>query len=86
MMLPQCNAEGRPLFPCREDCDYIHKICDKELIKFYGALELHQARENIKFSHLAMPSCPDFKYSYEYAKNETCTFVGTFRKLFNFYI
>jgi len=75
LMLPQCDQKGRPIFPCREDCDVIHRICDKELYRFFGALELHQTKENIKFSHLAMPNCPDYKYSHDYPKNETCLFA-----------
>ncbi|XP_065062879.1 inactive tyrosine-protein kinase transmembrane receptor ROR1-like [Rhopilema esculentum] len=78
MMLPLCNAESRPELSCREDCDQIHQFCPKDIDRFYGALELFVKTQDINFSHLNIPTCTDFRYSYEYdyKKNESCTFVG----------
>lgn len=80
MMLPQCGADGRPELSCREDCDQIHRLCSNDIKRFYGALEFYVKQQQIDFSHLNIPTCTDFKYSYEYGKNATCNFIQTLRK------
>ena len=87
MMLPLCNAESRPELSCREDCDQIHQLCPKDIDRFYGALELFVKTQDINFSHLNIPTCTDFRYSYEYdyKKNESCTFVGGSLRKYAYY-
>ena len=82
MLLPQCGVDGRPELSCREDCDQIHRLCSKDIDRFYGALEFYVKQQQIDFSHLNIPTCTDFKYSYEYSKNDTCVFIGTMRKFY----
>ena len=79
-MLPSCMKNGRPQLSCREDCDEIHRICKKDMDRFYGALEFFIKQNNIDFSHLNVPTCTDLKYSYDYdqSKKETCKFIGLF--------
>ena len=82
MMLPYCDRNERPLLACREDCDVIFKTCHKDMDRFYGGLELYIKQNAIQFSHISVPTCPDFKYSYDHdpAKNESCRFIGLFSK------
>ena len=76
--LRSCYEDGTPQDTCREDCDYIYRICGNDLQKLIGAIEFLKAEKGIEWYNVDLPNCSKLTYSYDYPKsaNRTC------RKLF----
>ena len=76
--LRSCYKDGTPQDTCREDCDYIYRICGSDLQKLIGAIEFYKAYKEIEWFNVDLPNCSKLAYSYDYPKsvNRTC------RKLF----
>ena len=78
--LRSCYEDGTPQDTCREDCDYIYRICGNDLQKLIGAIEFYKADRKIEWFNVDLPNCPKLTYSYDYPKsmNRTCRklFVG----------
>ena len=77
--LRSCYEDGKPQDTCREDCDYIYRICGGDLQKLIGTIQYIKAKEKIDWYNVDLPNCSKLTYSYDYPKaaNRTC------RKLFS---
>ena len=62
---PLCNNDGSPQKLCREDCEYMYKLCKEEMNSLLTLIQFMLVERNIDFSHLRIPNCGSLQYSWD---------------------